>query len=380
MNATNAVIKASLYFQEGSSDKEYHTEIIAAENGHIVNFRYGRRGGTLTGGTKTSVPVDFAEARQIFDKLVKAKTAKGYTEATSGTAYQHAVSDASNDFAPQLLNPVSILSAMNLINDALWAAQEKMDGERRAAHADAHQVFGANRTGKIVPLPAPIALELQRIAQRNGSIRVDGELIGDRLHVFDLHILHGQPIHDAPWINRIKYAENALAGCKYLRPVPVALDTRDKLALYTQVLAAHGEGVVFKRISSKVTAGRPASGGDWLKFKFTTSASCYVIAVNAKRSVQLGLLTRTAPPDTGVDRMQFVGNVTIPPNHELPVTGDIIEVEYLYAFKGGCLFQPVYRGKRTDLEREACVIDQLKYKPEGSISEDDAAQLHQPAA
>ena len=363
----NAIARTSLYYAEGRSDKEYHAEIVAVADGNVVNFRYGRRGGTLTSGTKTPSPVDFTEAKRIFDKLVKEKTAKGYTPDATGTPYQHAVSDASSDFVPQLLNSVSIQGAMNLINDPLWAAQEKMDGERRAAHADAHQVFGANRKGKIVPLPEPIAHELQCIAQRNGSIRVDGELIGETLHVFDLHILHGQPIHESPWIVRMKQAEVTLAECKHLRAVPVALNTHTKFTLFSKIMDAHGEGVVFKRISSPVSEGRPASGGDWLKFKFTTSASCYVITVNSKRSVQLGLLECTASPDTGVDRMIFVGNVTIPPNHDLPAAGDIIEVEYLYAFRGGCLFQPVYRGKRTDLDRDACLIDQLKFKPNDGV-------------
>lgn len=360
----HAIAHASLYYAEGRSDKEYHAEIVPVAGGNVVNFRFGRRGGTLTCGTKTAAPVDIAEARRIFDRLVKEKTAKGYTPAASGTPYQHAVAEVVSDFVPQLLNPVSVQGAMNLINNPLWAAQEKIDGERRAAHADAHQVFGANRKGKIVPLPEPIGQELQRIAQHSGSIRVDGELIGDTLHVFDLHIQHGQPIHESPWLVRISQAEIALAGCKHLRTVPVALDTQAKFTLFAEIMAARGEGMVFKRLSAPVSKGRPASGGDWRKFKFTASASCYVMTVNSKRSVQLGLLKGPAAPDTGVDQMVFVGNVTIPVNHDLPDPGDIIEVEYLYAFKGGSLFQPVYRGKRTDLGRDACVIDQLKYKPD----------------
>jgi bifunctional non-homologous end joining protein LigD len=60
-----------------------------------------------------------------------------------------------------------------------------------------------------------------------------------------------------------------------------------------------------------------------------------------------------------------VGNVTIPPNHAVPAAGEIIEVEYLYAYHGGSLYQPVYRGKRTDLDLDACTTVQLKYKPAG---------------
>jgi len=84
----NAIAKTSLYYSEGSSDKEYHAEIVAIPGGNVVNFRYGRRGGTLTTGTKTSVPVDFAQVQKIFDKLIKEKTSKGYTPDLSGAAYQ----------------------------------------------------------------------------------------------------------------------------------------------------------------------------------------------------------------------------------------------------------------------------------------------------
>jgi len=43
----NAIARASLYYSEGSSDKEYHAEIVAIPGGNVVNFRYGRRGGTI---------------------------------------------------------------------------------------------------------------------------------------------------------------------------------------------------------------------------------------------------------------------------------------------------------------------------------------------
>jgi bifunctional non-homologous end joining protein LigD len=61
-----------------------------------------------------------------------------------------------------------------------------------------------------------------------------------------------------------------------------------------------------------------------------------------------------------------IGNVTIPPNKDIPSVGDIIEVKYLYAYKGGSLYQPSLLKPRPDLRVEECVIGQLKYKPENS--------------
>ena len=69
----------TLYFRQGSSDKIYQAAIEPKDGGYTVNFAYGRRGSTLSTGTKTQSPVPYAEAKAIFDKLVKEKIAKGYT-------------------------------------------------------------------------------------------------------------------------------------------------------------------------------------------------------------------------------------------------------------------------------------------------------------
>ena len=360
--------RTSLYFSEGSSDKVYHAEIVQVAGGNVVNFRYGRRGSAMTTGTKTSAPVDFAQAKKIYDKLVKEKTAKGYTPDVSGVAYQGTEkAGLKTDFTPQLLNPITEDEAMRLIGDDRWAMQEKMDGERRGAHAVADSVTGMNRKGLVVSLPQVITDELYSIAAKSGAVRVDGELIGDILHVFDLHVHLGEQIHSLPWLERMHLAEDALAGCKQIKTVPVAVTTTEKRSLWNRVKAAHGEGVVFKRMASIVNTGRPNSGGDWLKFKFTDSASCCVLEANSgRRSVKIGLL------DTRIkgQAMNPVGNVTIPPNHDVPATGDIVEVEYLYAYRGGSIYQPVYRGKRTDLDISACTTGQLKYKPAGRDDEE----------
>ena len=59
-----------------------------------------------------------------------------------------------------------------------------------------------------------------------------------------------------------------------------------------------------------------------------------------------------------------MGNCTIAPNKDIPEENDLIEVRYLYAYKGGSLYQPTYQGLRDDIEEDACIITQLKYKAE----------------
>ena len=103
---------------------------------------------------------------------------------------------------------------------------------------------------------------------------------------------------------------------------------------------------------------RKAARYDILKFRFKGSASCIVTGSRpGKRSVQISLLDN--------DSLVCVGNVTIPSNYEVPAQNTLVEVEYLYVKeKGGNLYQPVYKGPRDDIDREECVVQQLKYKDE----------------
>ena len=95
-----------------------------------------------------------------------------------------------------------------------------------------------------------------------------------------------------------------------------------------------------------------------VKFKFWASASCRVLKVNTKRSVEVGLF------DEETEKWVSVGNVTIGGKIEIPKVSDVIEVKYLYAYKGGSLYQPSFISIRDDVLVSNCLISQLKYKSE----------------
>ena len=128
--------KITLYFKRGTSDKIYKASIEEADsNNFVVNFAYGRRGATLTTGTKTKTPVDYASAKKIYDKLVKSKTSKGYTPGEEGSQYVHTDADTRDTgIQCQLLNFVEEPEVARLINDDDWWAQEKQDGKRLLIH------------------------------------------------------------------------------------------------------------------------------------------------------------------------------------------------------------------------------------------------------
>jgi len=57
-----------------------------------------------------------------------------------------------------------------------------------------------------------------------------------------------------------------------------------------------------------------------------------------------------------------VGKATIYPNREVPDVGSYVEIKYLYAYKGGSLYQPIYLGERNDQDESDIGLEQLVYK------------------
>jgi bifunctional non-homologous end joining protein LigD len=178
-------------------------------------------------------------------------------------------------------------------------------------------------------------------------------------YAFDLLELNGRNLRQERYLSRLASLRHLIGedNESILRLVFTAGGSTAKRLLMDDLRRQNREGAVFKHAEAKYSPGRPASGGDQLKLKFTTSASCIVAGVNGgKRSVALELRDGKITV--------AVGNVTIPANQSIPRAGDIIEIRYLYAFQGGSLYQPVYLGVRDDIAADACTISQLKFKSE----------------
>ena len=348
---------ATLYYRAGSSDKIYQCTIAPQAGLYVVNFAYGRRGSTLNTGTKTTTPVALSTAQSIFDKLVKEKTAKGYTRAENGTPYEH--SDQASQvsgFLPQLLNPVDEDELAGLLNDHLHWAQEKHDGRRLLLQKHGAAIHGINRKGLIVGLPSSLVQAAHSIP---GDFVLDGEAINETLQAFDLLQVKDEDLRSQSYHYRYVELMNLLASAQQtsIKLVESAIQPADKQRLLQRLRSENKEGIVYKRSAAPYVAGRPNSGGTQFKHKFYATGSFLVQQINSQRSVSLSL----------VDRSQPLGNVTIPPNHAIPLVGAVVEVRYLYAYpEGGCLFQPIYLGERDDLDPSACTLSQLKYKANNS--------------
>jgi bifunctional non-homologous end joining protein LigD len=191
----------TLYYREGSSDKVYQCQIEAAGERFVVNFAYGRRGSTMNTGTKTNVPVDYDSAKRIFDKLVKEKKAKGYTEGETGTPYiTPEANKQSSGLIPQWLNPIDEAQVLDLINDDNYCAQEKFNDRRLLARKQGLDITGINKKGLITGLPLPV---FEVVRGFDTDVVIDGEGIKDTLRAFDLLFLDGVDIRDWPYRERL---------------------------------------------------------------------------------------------------------------------------------------------------------------------------------
>jgi bifunctional non-homologous end joining protein LigD len=354
--------RITLYYRSGSSDKIYCANLEPQGERFAVTFAYGRRGSTLKTGTKTPAPVDYATAKKIYDQLVKDKMAKGYTPGEDGTPYQGTTREfRATGILPQLLNPIDEAEAQLLIADPDWWMQEKLDGKRVLLLKSGDTITGINRKGLAIALPTPIV----DFARTLGGTQwlLDGEAVGDVLIVFDLLEQACVDLRGQTYRQRLTALSGLLApgGEAPIRTLTTATTKAKKQTLLETLRSTNREGVVFKRHAAPYTPGRPASGGDQRKLKFTATASCIVLAINpGKRSVSLELCDQ--------ERRVAVGNVTIPAGKPVPQPGTVIEIRFLYAFPGGSLYQPVYLHPRDDLAPADCRVDQLKFR---ATSEED---------
>ena len=359
-----AVIEsANLYYKEGVSDKVYHATIEDISNGYVVNFSYGRRGGALKTGSKTQNPTNLEDAKTIFNNLVKEKTSKGYRFVENANPSEIPVvsddlPDTPNEIQCVLLNPISQDEAEKLIDDDNWALQHKLDGVRFMLGKEKTKAspYGINRKGKRVSIPTVIWNVVDKF---DDNFLIDGELIGENFHVFDILEFRGECLRKTSLIERMKYLKTLF---KYISSeniihTPLYLDKKEKREVYEDLLKTNKEGVVFKHIDAHYNIGRPASGGNYLKYKFYSTCSCVVTDINKKRSAAIGLYKGK--------KLVKAGNVTIPVNFDVPNVGEVVEVKYLYARKqSGSLYQPIYLGTRTDISKEECQQTQLKFKAE----------------
>ena len=356
-----------LHCQEGSSDKLYRVSIEDHGGTFSVRCANCRRGNPWVDQGYKASGVSLAEAEKEAEKVIKSKTKKGYNlysqtgfpaNPSKGSATPASPSivapkaePAKTGFRPQLLNVIEEGEAQCYATSPSWIAQEKMDGVRHMIFRKAGRLGASNKLGFETTLESKVMTAFEPILK---PFLVDGELVGETFYAFDLLEVDGQDLRKNAYTTRYKMLSQWLPQTDNVVLVPVLTGSN----LIDEMRSKGAEGVVFKRGGASYEAGRPNSGGDQFKFKFQNTASFIVTGqTQGKRSVAVALM------DGNVEVP--VGNCTIPANHSIPAVGSIVEVRYLYAYRGGSIFQPCYLGQRNDILRDECGVDQLKFKGEG---------------
>ena len=366
MNNESIVLFCTL----GRSDKVYQVQLERQEKdsdnaGWIVNFQYGRRGSSFRGGTKTPYSLQYYAAKSLYEKLIRSKLTKGYTQGENEVVYtlpEHI--DRVTTYLPQLLNQVPEKEALALWGTIDMYLQTKHDGERRGVLYSPDGIIGANRKGLKIALATRVQ---EQIEKWHGCSRTEGILdcedMGDYLVCFDIFL------NDKPnWsfrdrIDILGFAQlqaHELNLTDLIFDIPFKPDSLEEMkAFINDAKLTNEEGIVIRDGAGIYTAGKPASGGPCWKLKFYEDATCRVKERHPiKRSIKLELWESGYSKSGWID----IGNCTIPTNHPFPDPGDLVEIRYLYAFPGGSLYQPVYKGARTDVGVDAAVTTQLKYK------------------
>jgi bifunctional non-homologous end joining protein LigD len=253
-------------------------------------------------------------------------------------------------FIPQLLNPIDESEVEQYLKDDRWGAEEKFDGRHQTIHMVKGVMKVANRKGKEIGYPKAWSRDIQI------DVVLDGETIGDRFYAFDLLSLGDEDYrgrgYEERWeqLYRMGYRGS-------IEVVSLAIGYTAKKALYDRLVKEGREGIVFKRLDGKYCPGK--NHMDMFKHKFYSTASVVVLKHNQKNSIEMGLLDESGA-------MVSVGNVTLI-GHDKPPVNSVCECRYLYAYRGGSLYQPTYLGPRDDIDVSECTLSQLKYKSEEAI-------------
>ncbi|NIN68653.1 MAG: WGR domain-containing protein [Anaerolineae bacterium] len=328
------VIKTTLYNTEGTSDKVYVVWTEQVKGGYVVNAQWGRRGGPMQSGTKTPKPVSKEKAHEKINAVIKQKKDKGYHEGKDAPAYSHVDGTMDSGVRPMLLTPAKEEHIQMFVDDDSWGAQEKKNGKHLIVSIKGDKVTGINKRGLECPMPVAI-----QDALRGHHSLIDGELIGETLHVFDLMTVgpHAQDHREYILEQRLVMAEMIVKNVNapdLVQVVKLVKGKKAKQLLVDMLRKENKEGVVFKKLDARYHPGRAGtlSKATNVKIKFYAEVAAEVIDWTGKQSIRVGLKNGTG--------LKSVGKVTVATKYvEQIKPGSIVRVRYLYATDGSQLFQ-----------------------------------------
>lgn len=270
----------------------------------------------------------------------------------------------------------------------------KLDGIRAIAGWWSEEFKMRNRTGRDITgtypemaqdataIDGPLVLDgeiiatngaFQDIAQRDAQKGRSGSTVHATFAAFDVlvHPTEGDVRHLPYAKRRLLLQDLPLSGC-----FQVTQCSPDP-ALFEQIKAAGGEGVIAKRLNARYASGRSK---DWLKVKATHTVTALAAGYEpgSGSRAEMGailLATLERGPDQYTVRTigkagsgfsqetarQMKAAIDAAANDLSAVP--VVEIECLGATRGGVLRQPVFKGLRTDLTYADATFDQLAALP-----------------
>ncbi|GAC1495710.1 MAG: hypothetical protein NVS1B6_00090 [Steroidobacteraceae bacterium] len=349
--------EVTLYYKDARSDNVYTITLTEKDGQFEVAFAYGPRGGTMQHGVKCAKP-DETEARTHFNTLRKSKEAKGYR---AGAAAGKTVEGEAppervrTDVLPMLLSEAEDARLPELLDSPNWMMQEKLDGNhwllfKQGANVTSQSLGRGGREGKVnTILPESIVSAAFSIG---GDFILDGEVIGDVFHAFDILRYGKRDFTTEVQAARYGYLAGLLDksgdGIQQVFGTSNPIEKRPYAFTYQEI--GH-EGLVFKRIDQPYRPGKTDAA---LKFKFWLTCSVIVDRLNEKKSAAVKLFDGTQLGDVSI-----LGKGDIKP-------GDVVEIRYLYRHDvGGKLIQPVLMGVRDYIDPADCTEEKNRLRVKG---------------
>lgn len=264
---------------------------------------------------------------------------------------------------PELLEEVINGDHLKYVSDPAYWMQDKSDGVSRGVIKQGGEIFGINKQGKPVPLPAELVAELTRLPMT--TFQIDAELVGAKLVCRDI-LVSDHDISHWPYEERFACLVGFIVGTDLNRNRVVAVDTwttpKEKEEAIARQRAERREGVCFKLRSAPY---RPGRNGQHKKYKFikTLSAIAGKPGGTGKESVELSLYDTDKSHRLSFGHRVRCGTVSLVGKPAVK-EGDVVEVAYLYAQPSGLLSQARLLHVRTDVAPEECTTAQLIYKRE----------------
>lgn len=279
-----------------------------------------------------------------------ATTATNRTQRRKRKAPDEDNQTSSSIIIPQLLTSIDEDDVQRYINDPTWGAQEKKDGRHITIEINNDNVITRNKKGQASSGSIDFGDSLKTLNRR---FIIDGEHIGSKFYVWDLLEIDTVDLRPESYQTRFDIL-GTLQFDSSIEIVPLAVTKEEKQSLFDHLKSEGKEGIVFKKLDAPFSPGK---GMDQLKFKFYADCSI-IVAPGRQGRASIGMILIN---DNG--QHEHVGYCTCT-LHPLPLPGTVADVKYLYAYKGGCLYQSAFKGIRDDVDVNECTTSQLKYKSE----------------